>query len=169
VLDLGCGFGLLSLYYASVHPALAVEGFDRNARRIAMARAAAGRLGLANVRYEVGDVMDFRGGERFDAAYMLDIVHHIPGETARPLLEQVVECLPAGGRLVIKDVDTVPAWKRWFTHALDKLMDPRTPVRYWPAEELGALLEAVGFRVYRHLMVDILPYPHVLYICERRP
>ncbi|HEV3348919.1 MAG TPA: methyltransferase, partial [Methylomirabilota bacterium] len=40
VLDLGCGFGLFSLYYASVHPTLAVEGFDRNARRIGMARAA---------------------------------------------------------------------------------------------------------------------------------
>ena len=26
VLDLGCGFGLFSLYYASAHPALTVEG-----------------------------------------------------------------------------------------------------------------------------------------------
>jgi SAM-dependent methyltransferase len=134
-----------------------------------MARAAAGRLGLGNVRYAVGDVMDFRPAHAFDAVYMLDIVHHIAEETVRPLLEQVAKCLPAGGRLVIKDVDTAPAWKRWFTHALDKLMDPRTPVRYWSGEELGALLEAVGFRVYRHLMVDVLPYPHILYVCERRP
>ena len=68
VLDLGCGFGLFSLYYASVHPGLTVEGFDRNARRIGMAQAAAERLGLGNVRYQVGDVMDFRGGARFDAS-----------------------------------------------------------------------------------------------------
>jgi SAM-dependent methyltransferase len=169
VLDLACGFGLFSLYYATARPALAIEGLDRNARRIAMARAAAGRLGLGNVRYAVGDVMDFRPAHAFDAVYMLDIVHHIAEETVRPLLEQVAKCLPAGGRLVIKDVDTAPAWKRWFTHALDKLMDPRTPVRYWSGEELGALLEAVGFRVYRHLMVDVLPYPHILYVCERRP
>jgi hypothetical protein len=47
-------------------------------------------------------------------------------------------------------------------------MDPRTPVHYWPAEELGGLLEDVGFRVHRHLMVDFLPYPHILYIAERR-
>jgi SAM-dependent methyltransferase len=39
VLDLGCGFGLFSLYYASVHPGLRLEGLDRNPRRIAMARA----------------------------------------------------------------------------------------------------------------------------------
>ena len=169
VLDLGCGFGLFSLYYARTHPALTVEGFDRNARRIEMARAAARRLGLGNVRYEVGDVMDYRGGARFDAAYMLDIVHHIPEAAVRPLLEQVAKCLPAGGRLVIKDVDSAPAWKRWFTFALDKVMDPKAPVRYWEAEELTRLLEDVGFTVHRHLMVDILPYPHILYICGRRP
>jgi 2-polyprenyl-6-hydroxyphenyl methylase/3-demethylubiquinone-9 3-methyltransferase len=168
-LDLGCGFGLFSLYYASIRPGLLIEGIDLNPRRIAMARAAARRLGLGTVRYEVGDVMDFRGGVAYDAAYMLDIVHHIPAETVRPLLDQVAKTLPAGGRLLIKDVDRSPAYKRWFTYALDKLMDPRTPVRYWAAEELGPLLEEVGFRVYRHLMVDILPYPHVLYICERLP
>src|SRR3970040_830521 len=93
VLDLGCGFGLFSLYYASVYPGLRVEGLDRNPRRIAMAQAAARRLGLDNVRYEVGDVMDFRGGEAFDAAYMLDIVHPIPEEAGRPLLEQVATLL----------------------------------------------------------------------------
>jgi len=169
VLDLGCGFGLFSLYYASIRPGLRLAGFDRNARRIAMARAAASRLGLANVRYEAGDVMDFRGGETFDAAYMLDIVHHIPEGAVRPLLEQVAKILPPGGRLLIKDVDRRPAYKRWFTHLLDKVMDPGTPVRYWEAEELTRLLDAVGFTVYRHVMVDILPYPHILYICARRP
>jgi len=169
VLDLGCGFGLFSLYYASVRPGIEIEGIDLNPRRIAMARRAAQRLGLRNVRYEVGNATDFRGGRLFDAAYMLDIIHHIPPGTVRPLLEQLAKALPAGGRLLIKDVDTRPAWKRWFTHALDRLMDPASPVRYWGAEELQGVLEEIGFTVYRHLMVDILPYPHILYICERRP
>jgi 2-polyprenyl-6-hydroxyphenyl methylase/3-demethylubiquinone-9 3-methyltransferase len=169
VLDLGCGFGLFSLYYASVYPGIEIEGLDLNPRRIAMARKAAARLGLGNVRYEVGNATDFRGGRQFDGAYMLDIVHHIPAETVGPLLEQMAKILPAGARLVIKDVDTRPAYKRWFTHALDRVMDPRTPVRYWRGEELQDLLEATGFTVYRHLMVDFLPYPHILYVCERRP
>jgi hypothetical protein len=134
-----------------------------------MARRAAQRLGLSNVRYEVGNVVDFRGDTTYHAAYMLDIVHHIPEETVRPLLEHVAKTLPVGGLLVIKDVDRQPTYKRWFTHALDRLMDPKTPVRYWGGEELQALLESVGFGVRRHLMVDILPYPHILYICERLP
>jgi SAM-dependent methyltransferase len=169
VLDLGCGFGLFSLYYASIRPGLQIEGFDLNPRRIAMARDAARKLGLANVRYEVGNATDFRDGRLLAAAYMLDIIHHIPAEAVRPLLEQMAKILPPGGRLLIKDVERRPAWKRWFTHALDRVMDPGTPVHYWAAEDLQALLEEIGFSVYRHLMVDFLPYPHILYICERRP
>jgi SAM-dependent methyltransferase len=142
---------------------------DLNPRRIATARAAAARLGLTQVRYAVGNAVDYRDGRPFDAAYMLDIVHHIPADAVRPLLEQLAKVLPPRGRLLIKDVDRRPAWKRWFTHALDRLMDPATPVHYWPSEDLQALLEGIGFEVHRHLMVDILPYPHILYICERRP
>ena len=86
--------------------------------------------------------------------YMLDIVHHIPARAVRPLLEQIAKALPPGARLLVKGVDRKPAYKRWFTHALDKLMDPRTPVSYWAAEDL---LEEVGFSVYRHLMVVSSP------------
>ena len=38
VLDLGCGFGLFSLYYASVRPGIEIEGIDLSERRIATAR-----------------------------------------------------------------------------------------------------------------------------------
>src|SRR5258705_2406347 len=65
VLDLGCGFGLFSLYYASVRPGLRLEGFDRNPRRIAMARAAVPKLGIGNVLYEAADPNDCHGGDRF--------------------------------------------------------------------------------------------------------
>jgi len=167
VLDIGCGFGLFSLYYASLAPSLTLHGLDKNPRRIAMARRAALRLGLANATYEVADARDFRCDGEYDAAYMLDIVHHIGEESVRPLLEQLAKTVRPGGRLLIKDVDTRPVWKRWFTHALDRLMDPRTPVRYWASDELQALVGETGFRVHRHLLVDSLPYPHVLYICER--
>ena len=169
VLDIGCGFGLFSLYYAATAPARFVRGLDLSARRVAMARRAAQRLALDNVAYEVGDARDFKGDTEIAAAYMLDIVHHVAPAAVPPLLAQLRRCLVPGGVLLVKDVDTRPAPKRWFTWALDRLMAPRTPVRYWSAAELTAALERSGFGVRRHLMVDVLPYPHVLYICEARP
>jgi len=169
VLDIGCGFGLFSLYYAATGPARFVRGLDVNRRRVDMARRAAARLGIHNVQYEHGDARDWKGDGEVAAAYMLDIVHHVPPSAVPPLLAALRRSLPPGGRLLVKDVDTRPAPKRWFTWALDRLMAPRTPVRYWSAEELTAALERAGFDVRRHLMVDVLPYPHILYICEARP
>jgi cyclopropane fatty-acyl-phospholipid synthase-like methyltransferase len=167
ILDIGCGFGLFSLYYAQLMPAARLRGVDLNARRVEIARAAARRLGLTNVEYAVGDAREFRPDRACAAAYMLDIVHHIPPDTVEPLLGALHKALVPGGRLIVKDVGTQPAYKRWFTHALDRLMSPRGVIHYWPAEQLQGLLERVGFRVYRHLMVDFLPYPHVLYVCHR--
>ncbi|HEV8672782.1 MAG TPA: class I SAM-dependent methyltransferase [Methylomirabilota bacterium] len=167
ILDIGCGFGLFSLYYAQLRPAAHFRGFDLNPRRIAMATEAARRLGLANAGYTVGDARTYRAAGEHAAAYMLDIVHHIPAETVEPLLGELYKAIGSGGRLVIKDVDTQPAYKRWFTHALDLLMTPRGVIHYWPAGRLQDLLERVGFRVYRHLMVDFLPYPHVLFVCHK--
>ena len=169
VLDIGCGFGLFSLYYAATGPRRLVRGLDIDARRIALARRAAARLGLDNVTYEASDARDFKGDGEVAAAYMLDIVHHVPVASVPPLLAALRRALPAGGRLLVKDVDTRPAPKRWFTWLLDRAMAPATPVHYWSADALTAALDRAGFVVRRHLMVDLLPYPHVLYVCEARP
>jgi len=167
VLDIGCGIGLFSLYYAQAHPGLRLNGVDLNPKRIAVATRAAQRLGVANASYSPGDATGFKSGTSFDAVYMLDVIHHIPAQAVRPLLEEIRKSLPIGGRLLVKDVDSKPTYKRLFTHVLDLAMDPTTPVHYWPADSLVQLLREVGFRVYRHNMVDYLPYPHILYTCER--
>ena len=169
VLDIGCGFGLFSLYYAASAPRRFLRGLDIDGRRLAMARRAARRLGLENVSYEQGDARDFKGDGEVAAAYMLDIVHHIPPESVPPLLRRLRQCLGPRGILLVKDVDRRPAPKRWFTWVLDKAMAPATPVHYWGAEALGDALADSGFQVRRHLMVDVLPYPHVLYVCHPRP
>jgi len=168
VLDIGCGFGLFSLYYASTGPRRLLRGLDVNPRRVAMARRAAARLGLDNVAYETGDARDFKGDGEVGAVYMLDIVHHVPPASVPPLLRALRRALTPGGRLLVKDVDTRPAPKRWFTWLLDRAMAPATPVHYWSASDLTQALDAAGFVVRRHLMVDLLPYPHVLYVCEAR-
>jgi len=168
VLDIGCGFGLFSLYYASIHPSLRFFGIDLNPRRVGIAKGAARRLGLENVQYDVGNAIGFRSGAgSIDSAYILDVVHHVPREAVEPLIREIFRILTPGGRFLVKDVDRRPAWKRRFTRALDLAMSPSSPVCYWDRRELQALLESVGFRVFSHAMVDVLPYPHVLFVCEK--
>jgi 2-polyprenyl-3-methyl-5-hydroxy-6-metoxy-1,4-benzoquinol methylase len=168
VLDIGCGFGLFALYYALVHSELAVHGFDRSEKRIALANKAARKLGVINAHFHVQDATTLRAHPGFDAVYMLDIVHHIPKATVAPLLRAVHDSLPPGGLLIVKDLDTTPAWQRLFAHVLDLAMSPSHPPHYWSSQELTALLTEIGFDVKRHAMVDILPYPHMLYVARRR-
>lgn len=167
VLDVGCGFGLFSLYFASKNPYLEVIGKDIDAGRIREARRAAGTLSLPNVSYECEDARDLRLADVLDGAYMLDIVHHIPRDRAKSLLVELYRALAPGARLLIKDVETSPAYKRWFTFALDKLMNASATVTYWSQAEALQVLGEIGFQVHRHAMVDVLPYPHILYICSK--
>jgi len=167
ILDIGCGFGMFSLYYALNYPAAAIQGIDLNPSRIGKATRAAEKLGAKNVSYSVGDASTLQLTQGFDGIYMLDIIHHIPESAVEPLLRQIYTQLSIGGRLIIKDVSDTPAYKRWFTYLLDKAMDVHCKVNYWPPEKLTALLRSIGFEVYTHSMVDILPYPHLMYVCRR--
>jgi 2-polyprenyl-3-methyl-5-hydroxy-6-metoxy-1,4-benzoquinol methylase len=169
VLDVGCGFGLFALYFAMRHPRLSIRGFDMSERRIRTAQRAAARLELRNVEFHVGDAVGCRLEEPISAAYMLDLIHHIPETSVQPLIATISSQLTPGGRLVIKDIEPTVPYKLAFTWLLDKLMDYRAPVRYWAPQEIQPLLEATGFEVHRHRMIDYLPYPHILYIGTRRP
>ncbi len=170
ILDLGCGFGLFSLYYALLEKDRQLTGVDLDARRIAAARASAERLQIRNARYEVCDIRHWDSDERFDAVYMLDLVHHLPRAEVAAFFRRVRERIAPGGTLIVKDVSDRPAYKRWFTWLLDRLMvGLREPIRYWPPSELMDLLEELGFEVRRHQMNDVLPYPHILYVCRLRP
>ncbi len=167
VLDFGCGFGLFSLYYASLGRERQLTGIDLNPGRIERARSSARKLGLDNVRYEVGDVLVWQPEAPFDAIYMLDVIHHLPAAMVPEFLEKIRSFLAPGGILVVKDVADRPYFKMLFTLILDRLMVGMEPIRYWPPAELRAQLQRLGFEVFRHRMTDILPYPHILYVCRQ--
>ena len=167
VFDIGCGFGLFSLYYATRFPCLEIHGKDLNRRRVNLACGAATRLGLSNVHYDVGDARCLTYERDLDGAYMLDIIHHIPQSTVPRLIQEIYGKLRPDGRLVIKDVETRPFYKLWFTYLLDVLVDGRSELHYWSREEMIPLLRETGFEVACHSLVDILPYPHILYICRK--
>lgn len=56
VLDVGCGIGVLTTFYAQQHPSCVFLGVDRAAASIAAAQAKAAELGLANARFACVDL-----------------------------------------------------------------------------------------------------------------
>jgi len=60
VLDVGCGFGLFSLFFAQLNPDLEIDGRDLNERRIQMAQPAAPTLEIRIVTYMVTNGEEFQ-------------------------------------------------------------------------------------------------------------
>jgi SAM-dependent methyltransferase len=163
ILDVGCGFGLFAAYFGQTEPRRAIVGIDPNARRIELARRVARELALPRHEFYVGDVRTAPLQGPFDAAYVLDVMHHIPKEDQVPVLEHLRDLLARGGVLVIKDITTEPRFELAFTYALDRLMVGfKEPLSYRHHREWGEILVKLGFKVRIVRVPDILPYPHVV-------
>lgn len=167
VLDVGAGFGLFALFFAQLRPGIHITAVEMNPRRVAAAQRAAAALGVTNVEFRVGRAEDLRFDRPLSGAYTLDLLHHLAPADVAPLVERLTTWLEPGGVLLVKDVETEPAAKRWFTHAMDLLVDPGSPPRYLPRREVVEMLQGFGTSVKVHSMRDLLPYPHVLYVAHK--
>lgn len=163
ILDVGCGFGLFAAYFGQTQPRRCITGIDPNERRIAMARQVGAALGLASHEFIVGDARSTKVIGPFDAAYVLDVMHHVPADAQEALLARLRDLLAPGGVLVLKDITTEPAFGLKFTELLDRLMVGwNEPLAYRHHREWGEMLVRLGFRVRAVRVPDVLPYPHVV-------
>ena len=168
ILDLGCGFGLFAMYMALSKPNAHVIGLDVNARRLQTAREAAAKLGIRNVSFDQQDLRDWHPGQTMAGAYALDVFHHIPPESGDRLFSDLYAHIEPGGRFLLKDIDTQPRGMLWFTYLLDVMMSPRDDFHYRSAGAWQRQLTTSGFApIHLHYLWDILPYPHILLICDK--
>jgi len=163
ILDIGCGFGLFAAYFGQTQPGRCITGIDPDARRIQMAKRVAGQLKLDRHEFIAADARDARVKGPFDAAYVLDVMHHIPEADQRALLVRLRDLLSPRGTLIIKDITTEPAFGLRFTELLDRVMVGwDEPLAYRHHREWGQMLTELGFRVRMVRVPDVLPYPHVV-------
>jgi 2-polyprenyl-3-methyl-5-hydroxy-6-metoxy-1,4-benzoquinol methylase len=168
ILDVGCGFGLFAAYFGQTQPGRTIVGVDPDARRVKLATQVSKSLGLDN-SFQVGDVRDHSLEGPFDAAYVLDVMHHIPQDDQRAVLARLRDLLVPGGTLIVKDITTEPRFGLLFTELLDRVMVGwDEPLAYRHHREWGQMLDELGFRVRMVRVPDILPYPHVVIAATKR-
>jgi 2-polyprenyl-3-methyl-5-hydroxy-6-metoxy-1,4-benzoquinol methylase len=169
ILDVGCGFGLFAAYFGQMHPRRRIVGVDPDARRIGIARHVAERVGLRDHVFIAGDIRDAQVQGPFDAAYVLDVMHHLPRDDQRRVLERIATLLVPGGTLIVKDITTEPRFGLLFTELLDRAMVGwDEPLAYRHHREWGAILDEIGFETRAVRVPDILPYPHVVISAIKR-
>jgi cyclopropane fatty-acyl-phospholipid synthase-like methyltransferase len=167
-LDLGCGFGLFSLYFALREPGRSILSLDLSEARIELARRASRSVGVeSRTEFHRKNVLDYTFDRPVGAVVTLDLLHHLPRDRAPSIIAKCHASLADGGIFLVKDVDASSRCKTAFTWALDKIVSPKSPVCYYRRDEMKAMIERAGFDVKIHQMLDVLPYPHVLYICRK--
>ena len=99
VLDLGCGWGSLSLWIAERFPGSRVLGVSNSASQKAFVEGDAARRGLSNVEVVTADMNTFDPGRRFDRVVSVEMFEHM--RNYEVLLSRIARWLEPDGRLFV--------------------------------------------------------------------
>jgi cyclopropane-fatty-acyl-phospholipid synthase len=99
ILDLGCGWGSLSLFAAERHPGARITAVSNSASQGAFIRACAAARGLGNVEVVTADVSRFAPSGRFDRVVSVEMFEHL--RNWPELLRRVRGWLEPAGRLFV--------------------------------------------------------------------
>jgi cyclopropane-fatty-acyl-phospholipid synthase len=99
ILDLGCGWGSLSLWLAERYPRSQVTGLSNSASQRAFIEARATERGLDNLAVVTGDVNDFLPEGRFDRVVSVEMFEHLRNHAL--LLERIAGWLEPGGKVFV--------------------------------------------------------------------
>lgn len=165
ILDMGCGFGLFSLFLAIRSPERQLHGVDVSGKRIAAARTAAQRLGIENVEFEQADICDYAVTNDWDGIFTLDLLHHVEPKARMEFLRAARNHLKPEGVLVIKDITTRPFHKMAFTWLLDQVVAGPCRVWYQHHDRQAEELRGLGFKTQFRQISDRLPYSHIVFRC----
>ena len=99
VLDLGCGWGSLSIWIASAYPACRIEAVSNSATQAELIRSRCRERGLDNVAVSTVDMNAFAPVGRFDRVVSIEMFEHM--RNYRDLLSRIAGWLEPDGRLFV--------------------------------------------------------------------
>ena len=99
ILELGCGWGSLTLWMAQRYPDARILAVSGSASQRRCIEERAGRRGIGNLRVVTADMNDFEAGDRFDRVVSVEMFEHM--RNYRALLRRIAEWLEPDGRLFV--------------------------------------------------------------------
>ena len=162
VLDVGCGFGITSIYFALKNIKREVIGSEISEERIRTAKMISSEI--PNVCFKVESLIK-SGEEKFDAIVAIDLLHHINNKEKEDFIKESRNRLNKNGLLIIKDIDKKPLFKYCWNYLHDKLMT-RERLYFYSAKQIKELLERNKCKIKEIRRIKSLFYPHVLFVCS---
>jgi 2-polyprenyl-3-methyl-5-hydroxy-6-metoxy-1,4-benzoquinol methylase len=116
VLDIGCGNG--RLYEVFKGMSIDYTGIDNSEEMIKIAKEKWGED--EKRRFQVGDLLDLPTDKRYNAIFMIAVLHHVPSDKLRrKVLENVAQILEKDGFLIMTNWDLYQA--KYLPHVLKNI------------------------------------------------
>jgi SAM-dependent methyltransferase len=145
ILDIGCGYGVPSVWLLELFPAAAVSCIDPDGERVRVAGRALGPRGEARTGRAPG-IEGLPDGA--DTAIILDVIHMLDDDQLRETLAILHDKLLAGGRLVIRATTPAGGWRLWMWRIEElRLKRHRLSPRYRSRDLLATMIRAAGFEI----------------------
>lgn len=189
LLDLGCGFGTFSYFFAWQYPDIEIIGIDPSRDRINVAKNVVLKPG--NLNFYQGEVSDLAEKD-FDVVLLIDVIYLLSEKELFRALTTCYTKTKKGGTLIIKTLNRAHFFRYLFSisgsilinavasisHSLPEKTQPiatkmfgsRNKIsRYYYPEELKTILKKAGWQqaeVY-DLPLKYFYYPNVIYFCRK--
>ena len=150
VLDLGCGYGFMSIMLGLCSNERRITGMDYDERKIATALMAA--RGLKHLSFLSDDISTSKL-PRADVYILIDVLHYLPEQLQMDLLERCMDALPAGGMVILRDADAALGKRTRYTKFTEfqstrvfRFNKKSHPLTFIPASTFEELAVRKGFQ-----------------------
>jgi 1-acyl-sn-glycerol-3-phosphate acyltransferase len=158
IVDLGCGNAMMDFMLMKLSPRRRIYGVDYDEDKIAVAQNVSIRqqMGEERIQFEAADLNEWNYRQA-DVYVLADVLHYMPFEEQKRVMEQSVAHLNPGGKIIIRDADTdladkhkgtrLSEWQSTKVFGFNKTKNDSKQLYFGSAHERKELLEQLGLQV----------------------
>jgi len=135
VLDIGSGTGLLLFLLQDVIGIDKSYGFDINKKSIKIAKLV---NPYKHIKFNNSNNMN-NILKDINIVTMIDVLHHVPQNEKIPFLLNILNQIPSGSQIIIKDLDPLPRWMA-IANRITDYFSTNSKVSYISSDEIVQIL-----------------------------
>lgn len=164
VLDVGCGYGFTSIYFALKNKNRTIVGSEIDNNRIVLAKIIS--KDIKNISFKTSNLINEKH-EKFDAILAIDLLHHVSHHQKKIFLKEASKNLNPSGYLIIKDIDKKPLFKYFWNYLHDLIMVKFDKLYFYSSNQFEDLINKSGFKIIKKGKFKNFLYPHIFYVCQK--
>jgi len=164
ILDVGCGYGYTSVFFALKNKNRKIIGSEINKKRVLVAQKIS--ASFSNLSFKTSDLID-KNKMSFDAILSIDLLHHVNPAQKELFLKDSFSKLKPNGFLIIKDINTKPLLKYFWNYLHDLIMTRFSKLYFLSSSQMENLLIKNNFKIIKKGKYKSLFYPHIFYVCQK--